>query len=160
MVLERQVGAVGTLDRKLADEWRRVLHNLGVPRHEEVDDDVDVGAVILGGHRANELEGPQAVPLMVAMFLKGIDKSDVLAVAQRGRVKVEVDISRADMRHVSVAQQQPGNGAADNRKLALEAAEYLTDLDEHGSDRCCRPIVVVNRGLRFSHSHGKHFDAI
>ena len=31
--------------------------------------------------------------------------------------------------HVGLAQQQPGNGTADNRELAFEAAEDLADLD-------------------------------
>ena len=62
---------------------------------------------------------------------------------ESGRVKIEVHIAGADMGHVSFAQQKPRNGAADNRKLAFEAPEYLTDLDEHRFDRCCRPVVVV-----------------
>ena len=125
--LERQIGAVRTLDGKLADKRRCIPCDLGVARHQEIDDDVDVGPVVAGGDSAHELEAPQIVPLKVAMLLEGFDEPGVFAVAEGGRIEAEVHVCGADVLHLGFAQQQPGHGAADDRKLAFEAAEDLAD---------------------------------
>ena len=80
------------------------LYNLCVARHQEVHYDIDVGPVISGRYGASKLEAPQVVPLMVAVFLKGFDKSYIFAVAQGRRVETEVHVSGSGMRHVSFAQ--------------------------------------------------------
>lgn len=103
---QREFGSIGTLDSKVAENWWRVLGDLRVARHQEVDDHIDVA-----------------------------------------------------VGHVGFAQQQPGNSAADDRKLALEAAEDLADLDQHGLDCRRRPVTVIASGLGLCHSHGKHFEA-
>ena len=118
------------------------------------------GPVVPGRDSAHELKAPQIFPLKVAVFLQGFDKPNVFTVSQGGRIEAEIDVSSTDMGHVGFAQQQPGNGAADDRKLAFEATEDLADLDEYGLDRCCRPVIVVTGGLGFPHNHGKHFAAI
>ena len=111
------------------------------------------------GYGAHELEAPQIFPLKVAVFLESFDEPGVFAVVQGGRVEAEVHVCGADVRHLGFAQQQPGNRAADDRKLAFEAAEDLADLDEYGLDRRCRPVIVVAGGLGLPHNHGKHFAA-
>ena len=63
------------------------------------------------------------------MFLQDFHKSYIFAVAQGGRVETEVDIDGSTVGHVRGVQQQPGNCAANNRKLAIETAENLADLD-------------------------------
>ena len=157
---ERQIRAVRTLNGKLADKRRCISCDLGVAWHQEIDDDIYVGPVVPSGDDAHELKAPQIVPLMVVVFLEGFDKLNVFAVAQCGRIEAEVDVSGADMEHVGVAQQQPGNGAADDRKFAFEATEDLADLDEYGLNRCCCPVIVVTGGLGFPYNHEKHFAAI
>ena len=157
--LDRQFAAVGTLGGEIADERRRVFRNLRVARHQEVDHDVGVGPVVSRGYGANELEAAEIVALSVAMSQEGFDKSNVFVVGEGGRVENEVHIDCADMGHVSLIEEQPGDGAADNRELASEAAEDLPDLDQHGLGRRGGPIGVVGGGLRFSQSHGKHLAA-
>ena len=85
--------------------------------------------------------------MKVAVFLEGFDEPGVFTVAQGGRIETQVHVCGADMLHLGFAQQQPGNGAADDRKLAFEAAEDLADLDEYRLDGRCRPVVVVAGGL-------------
>ena len=104
---------------------------VSVTRHQEVDDDVDVGTAILGRNGAYQLEAAQTDSLIVALCHQGFDESSVLSVAQRGRVETQVHVHGSAVGHVGLAQQQPGNGTADDRKLALEATEDLTDLDQH-----------------------------
>ncbi len=156
---ERQIRAVRTLDGKPADKRRSIPCDLGVARHQEVDDDVDVWPVVPGGDSAHELEAPQIVPPEIAVFLEGFDEPGVFAVTQAGRMEAEVHVCGADVLHLGFAQQQPGNGAADYRKLPLEAAEYLTDLDECRLDRRCGSVVTVAGGMGLPHNHGKHFAA-
>ena len=91
--------------------------------------------------------------------MEGFDEPGVFTVAQGGRVEAEVHVCGADVLHLGFAQQQPGNGAADDRKLAFEAAEDLADLDEYRLDRGGRPVVVVAGGLGLPHNHGRHFAA-
>ena len=156
---ERQIRAVRTLDGKLVDKRRCIPCDLGVARPKEIDDDVDFGPVIAGGDGAHELEAPQIVPLTVALLLKGFDKTNVLTAAQGSWIEVEVHVCGSDVPHLGFAQQKPGNGAADDRKLAFEAAEDLADLDEYRLDRRRRPVILVAGGLGLPHNHGKHFAA-
>lgn len=93
------------------------------------------------------------------MFLEGFDEPGVFSVAQGGRIEAEVHVCGADVLHLGFAQQQPGNGATDDRKLAFEAAEDLADLDEHRPDHRCRPVIIVVGGLGLPHNHGKHVAA-
>ena len=86
---EHQIRAVCTKDGKLADERRYVPCDLGVARHQEFDDDVDIGPAVLGGSSAHELEAPQIVPLKVAVLLEGFDEPGVFADAQ-GETQVRV----------------------------------------------------------------------
>ena len=57
-----------------------------------------------------------------------------------------IHVERADVRHILVGQQQPGDRAADDGELALEAAKDLADLDQHGlHGRGCAVVVLGSR---------------
>ena len=152
----RQIGAIGPLHREVIDQRRIVLDDFRVTRHQEIDHDVDRFSTISRGNLANQLEAPKPLALGVSMALKRADQGCVLAVAERFRVQADVHVERADMRHVLVGQQQPRNRAADDGELALETAEYLTDLNQHGFDCRGRPVVVFGGRLWFLVCHLGH----
>lgn len=51
-----------------------------------------------------------------------VDESGILTVPERFGVEGEIDIGRADVRHLGFFEQQPRHRAADNGELPLEAA--------------------------------------
>ena len=75
-----EFGTVGSLRREIADQWRIVLANLGVTRHQKVDDDIDRRAAIFDGNLANELEASQLVALVITVSVQGFDEGGVFAV--------------------------------------------------------------------------------
>ena len=128
-------------------------------RHQEVDDDIDVGSFVASGHGAHKLKAAQMLPLVVALLQERLDKLRVLAVPQGFRVQTEIHVQGSDMWHIGFAQQQPGNGATDHGELALVASEDLTDLDQHRFDGDRGAVVVVGGVLRLYFSHGKNTPA-
>jgi hypothetical protein len=102
------------------------------------------------------LEAPKSLALGIAMALKRADQGCVLAVAERFGVQADIHVERADMRHVLVGQQQPGNRATDDGELALEAAKDLADLDQHRFHCGSRPVVVLGGRLWFLWCHLGH----
>ena len=152
--IQRQLGSVGALDGKVADQGRVVFRDHGVPGHQEVDDDVDGRPAVARLNRAGELESAQVGSLPIALTPEQLDKPRVLAVAEGFGMQRQIDIGGADVRHFRFAQEQPGYGAADDRELALEAAEDLADLDEDALDRRCGAIIVVIGGPGFYSIHG------
>ena len=152
--IQRQLGSVGALDGEVADQGRIVFRDHGVPGHQEVDDDVDRRPAVARPNRAGELESAQVGPLPIALTLEQLDKPRVLAVAEGFGMQRQIDIGGADVRHFGLAQEQPGDGAADDGELALEAAEDLADLDEDALDRRCGAVIVVIGGPGFYSIHG------
>ena len=117
---------MSTLDGELADERRSVPHDLRVPGHREINDNVDVGPTVPCGYGAHQPNASKVVPLLVAILLEGFDRSYVLAIAQLRRIENKVHVSGSDMGHVGFAEQQPGYHAADDPEFAVEAGENLT----------------------------------
>lgn len=91
---------MGTLYREVAGQRRDVLHDLGIPRHQEIDDDVDRRAVVHGRHLPHQLKAPERPALFVAMLSQCIDQRRILAVAQCLGIQSEIDVHGADMRHI------------------------------------------------------------
>ena len=129
-----KIGAVGALHGEVGPERRRVPCDRGVARHQEIDDDIDVGSAVARRHGAHKLKAGQMLPLVVALLQERLDKLRVLAIAQGFRIQTQIHVQGSDMWHIGFAQQQPGNGATDHGELALVASEDLTDLDQHRSD--------------------------
>ena len=154
-----KVGAVGALHSEVGHERRRVPCDRDVARHQEIDDDIDIGSFVASGHGAHKLKAAQMLPLVVALLQKRLDKLHVLAIPQGFRIQTQIHVQGSDMRHVGLAQQQPGNGATDHGELALVASEDLADLDQHRFDRGRRAVVVVGGELRLYFSHGKNSPA-
>lgn len=53
---KREVGSVCTLHREIVDEHGFVLLNLGIARHQKINDDVDRQAAVFGIHLAHKLK--------------------------------------------------------------------------------------------------------
>ena len=154
-----EVRAVRTLHREVGDQRGRILRDGDVLRSEEVDDDVDIGTAVAGGHGAYELKAPQTLPLSVALLQERFDELRIFAIAQRLRVQGKIDIQSADVRHVRLVEQQPGDGAADDGKLSPVVPQDLPDLHQNRSDGNRRAVVVVGGAARVYLSHGKHSPA-
>ena len=62
-----QIRAVRPLYGEVADQWWDILDDLGIARHQEIDDDVDGSAAISSRDLANELKAPKLLTLPIAM---------------------------------------------------------------------------------------------
>ena len=154
-----EIRAVGALNREVGHERRSILRDRGVARHQEVDEDVDVGTAVAGGYGAHKLKGAPVLALAVTLPQEGVDKLRIFAVAQGLGIETEIHVQGSDMRHVRFVQQQPGDGATDHNELAPVAAEDLPDFDQHrpGGDRDA--VVVIGGASRVYFSHGKNSPA-
>jgi hypothetical protein len=155
---EREVGSVCTLHREVVDEDGFVLLNLGVARHQKINNNVDRRTAVFCIYLAHELKLFQLLALAVSVAHEGFDKSLVFAIAERFSIQTNIDIKCANMVHVFVLQQQPWNGTSDHGELAFEAAEHLPHLDENGLHCCGGPLVIVRCGLRFLLLYLFHFN--
>ena len=120
-----------------------VFYDICVARHQKIDHYVNRFPAILHTNLANQLEAPQSLTLGVAVALESADQGGVLALAKRFGIQSHIHIEGADMRHVFVGQQQPGNRPADDGELAFEAAKNLADFNQHRLHRCAGAVVVV-----------------
>ncbi len=111
----------------------------------------------LEGNPAHELKAAQFLPLFIAMTTQRVDERGVLAVAQCFGIQADIDVERADVRHLLVAEQQPGNGPTHDGELALEGTKNLAHLDQHGLNGRGCAVVVVCGGLRFACGHFGHW---
>ena len=109
-----QFRAVSALNREIGDQGRHVLGDRRVPRHQKIDDHIDIGTAVAGGDGTHELKAATVLPLAVTLPQEGIHEPRVVAVAQGLRIQGEIHVQGSDMRHVGTGQQQPGNGAADH----------------------------------------------
>ena len=153
VVAQGEVCAVGALYGEVVDQRWVVPGDCGFARHEEIDDHVDARSVVARGHGTHELEALQVVALGVAVGQEQFDKLSVFAVAEGIGVEREIDVSRADMAHVGVTEQQPRDGPTDHGELAPKSAQELSDFEQHGPDGTGRAVVVVAGVLGFYASH-------
>ena len=128
-------------------------------RPEEIDDDVDIGTAVAGGHGAFQLKASQRLALTVALPQERVDELRILAIAERVRIQGEIHVQGTDMRHVRLVEQQPGNGAADHRELSPVAPQDLPDLHQNRFDSYRGAVVVVGGAARVYFSHGKNSPA-
>jgi hypothetical protein len=110
---QRKVGAACSLYGEVAHQRRNVLNDLGMARHQEIDDHVDRRATVRCRHLTHELEAPKLRALVIAMFHQRIDERRVFTVPERLRVEPKIDIDRANMRHVLVAAIDGRPGASE-----------------------------------------------
>ena len=140
---------MSTLDGELADERRSVPHDLRVPGHREINDNVDVGPTVPCDHGAHQPKASKVAPLLVAMLLDGFDRSYVLAIAQLRRIENKVHVAGSDMgRSASL-----GGTTARNRSGAAHGESGKPGRQErdqgggwHGPER--RPVGTPGVGMR------------
>jgi hypothetical protein len=145
--MQRQIGSIGTLDGEIFDQRRLVLHNLGISRYEEVHNDINRVAPVRGRNLTDELKPAKVPSLTIIMLHQRFDQARILAIAQSFGIETQVHVESADVRHLFVVQKQPRDSAADDRKLALKAAENLADFQQDRFHRSRRAVIVVIRGL-------------
>jgi hypothetical protein len=100
------------------------LLDFRLTRHEKIDDDVDRVAVV-NRKLTVQLKAPQTFPLFIAVIYQEGDQAGVLSVSKCFCVQPEINVEGANMRHVLIVQQQPGNGAADDGELPFEATPSI-----------------------------------
>ena len=61
-------------------------------RPEEIDDDVDVGTAVAGGHGTFQLKASQRLALTVALPQERVDKLRIFAIAERVRIQGEIHV--------------------------------------------------------------------
>ena len=106
MELDREFCAIRPLYGKAADKWHCVLFDLGLPWHQEVDDDIDIRPTVASGNGPYELKTAQVCSLTIALPLKRIDELCVLAIAQGFGIQAQIHIAGPDMAHVLHRGQQ------------------------------------------------------
>ena len=102
--LQGKVGAVGALNREVGHERRSILGDSGVAWHQEIDNDIDVGAAVAGGHGAHKLKAGPILSPVVTLPQERLDKLRVFAIAQGLRIETEIHVQGSDMRHVGFVQ--------------------------------------------------------
>ena len=106
MELDREFCAVRALYGKAADERYCVLFDLGLPWHQEVDDDINIRPTVASGNAPYELKTAQVCPLTIALPQKRVDELRVLAIAQGFGIQAQIHISGPDMAHILHRGQQ------------------------------------------------------
>lgn len=66
--------AIRSLHRKVGNNRRAVLHDVDLPRHQEVGHPINGRAAVRCRDRADELEAPKTCPLCLSMIHQGLDK--------------------------------------------------------------------------------------
>ena len=91
MEAQRKVGAACPLYGEVVDQRRNVLHDLGMARHQEIDNHVSRPATVRCRRLTHELEAPKLGALVIAMFHQRVDERCVFTVPERLRVEPKID---------------------------------------------------------------------
>ena len=137
------VDHIRALCQEFTDQSAEMLSALDKPPPALIAKRNAISAAVAGGHGADQLKAPQRLPLAVTLPQERLNELRILAIAQCLRIQGEIHVQGADMRHVRMVEQQPGNGAADDGELAPVAPQDLPDLHQNRSDGSGGAVVVV-----------------
>ena len=129
--MRREIGAIGTLGREIGRDRRLALGDHGIEGSQEVDHHLDRRAIILRLDGPDHSKVSKLLTGLVTLVSQCIDQPRILLVfSERLGIEAEVNIGGADVAHLALFKEQPGDRTADHRKLATVASQGLADFHQ------------------------------